>query len=120
MVLKAMPTSQPNGYLAERVLTASPMDLIRMLYEGALSSIDRAIQMFHAKDILERGKAISKAVAIVNELRASLRNGPESQMASGLADLYNYVTARLSEAHTKQSEQPLREASRVLRKMYEN
>ena len=90
-----------------------------MLYEGALSSVDRAAEMFRAGDIIGRGKAITKATAIIDELRASLRNGPQPEYASRLAELYGYMITRLHEAHTKKSERPLAEVSRLLRSLYE-
>src|ERR1700686_1729098 len=105
---------QQSGYVAERVLTASPLELIRMLYEGALSAVDLAIEMLRTNDVMARGKAITKAVDIVHELRASLRNAPQPEMASGLAELYGYMTGRLLEAHARKSEQSLVEVSRLL------
>src|SRR5579864_2006072 len=112
-----MPTSTQNGYLAERVLSASPMELVRMLYEGALSSVDLAIEMLRAGEIIARGKAIAKATDIINELRASLRKGPQPEYASRLAELYGYMIVRLQEAHSKKSERPLAEVSRLLRSL---
>ena len=90
-----------------------------MLYEGALSSVDLAAEMFRAGDIIGRGKAITKAIDIINELRASLRNGPQPEYASRLAGLYGYMIGRLQEAHSKKSEKPLAEVSRLLRSLYE-
>lgn len=115
----AMPTYPQTGYLADRVLTASPLELIRMLYEGALSAIDLAVEMLRTNDIMARGKAITKAVDIIHELRASLRNRPQPEMASSLSELYAYMTTRLLEAHANKSEAALLEVSRLLKCLYE-
>src|SRR4051794_33283534 len=108
-----------NGYMAERVLTASPMELIRMLYEGALSSVDLAIEMLHSNDVMARGKAVTKAVNILSELRASLRDSSKIEFTSTLAELYGYMQKRLLEAHARKSEEALQEVSRLLKCLYE-
>lgn len=115
--LVRMDNFQQFGYMTERVLTASPVELIRMLYEGALSSVDLAIEMFQANDIMARGRAITKAVDIIGELRASLR--PGAGFSSTLAELYGYMQQRLLEAHAARSVEQLREVSRLLRCLYE-
>ncbi len=114
-----MQTYAQSGYVAERVLTASPLELIRMLYEGALSSIDLAIEMLHSNDIMARGRAITKAIGIIHELRSSLKSGPQPEIASSLGGLYAYMQTRLLEAHAKQSEEALLEVSRLLKCLYE-
>jgi flagellar protein FliS len=112
-----MQTYQQSGYIAERVLTASPLELIRMLYEGALSAVELAIETLHSNDAMARGKAITKAIDIVGELRASLREGPE--FTTTIAELYAYMQDRLVEAHARKSEERLREVSRLLKCLYE-
>ena len=112
-----MQTYQQSGYMAERVLSASPMELIRMLYEGALGAVDLAIEMLHANDAMARGNAITKAIDILGELRASLRNGPE--FTATISDLYAYMQDRLLEANARKSEDLLREVARLLKCLYE-
>jgi flagellar protein FliS len=114
-----MPVNPQTGYLADRVLTASPLELVRMLYEGGLSAVDLAIEMLRTNDIMARGKAITKAVDIIHELRASLRNRPQPEFASGLSELYGYMATRLLEAHARKSEPALIEVSRLLKCLYE-
>ena len=72
-----------------------------------------------ANDIMARGKAITKAVDIIHELRASLRNRPQPEFASGLSELYGYMATRLLEAHARKSEPALIEVSRLLKCLYE-
>ena len=115
-----IPNYLQSGYIAERVLSASPLELIRLLYEGAMSSVDLAIEMLHANDIMARGRAISKAMDILGELHASLREGPNSEFTSTLGELYGYMRHRLIEAHTQKSEAPLLEIARLLKSLYES
>lgn len=106
-----------SGYVSERVISASPLELIRMLYEGALSSVDLAIEMFHNNDVMARGRAITKAIDIVGELRAALRDGTE--FTATLGELYGYMQHRLQEAHARKSEDHLLEVSRLLKCLYD-
>jgi len=115
-----MQTYEQSGYLADRVLTASPMELIGLLYEGACGAVDLALTMLRANDIIARGRAITKAMAIVDELRATLRSGAYPEYASTMMRLYSYVQDRLLQAHTHKSEKALLEASRVLKHLSAN
>ena len=90
-----------------------------MLYEGALSSVDLAIEMLHTNDVMARGRAITKAVDILGELHASLRDGPQPEYTSTLAELYGYMQNRLLQAHARKSEPGLVEVSRLLKCLYE-
>ena len=115
-----MLTYSPTEYLTDRALTASPMELIRMLYEGAISSIERAVEMLHTGDIMARGQAITKAINIIHELRAALDTDRYPEYASTMLELYIFMQNRLTEAHARQSEEALQEVSRLLRRLLEN
>ncbi len=114
-----MDTYTQNGYVAERVLTASPTELVRMMYEGALSSIDLALDRLRANDIMARGKAITKAVNIINELRASLNSAAHPELTARLERVYIYIQKRLFDAHSRKSEEALIEASKLLKQLYQ-
>lgn len=106
--------NRQKEYLATRIATASPMELIRILYEGAVQSVHEAIQALHAGDILGRGHAINKALEIVAELRLSLRVDGAEGYSNTLAELYGYIQRRLIRAHAEQSESMLQEVLRLL------
>lgn len=114
-----IPNPIQNGYLVEKVLAASPLELIRMLYEGSMSSVDLAIEMLHNNDIIARGKAITKAMDILAELHACLREGVQADFSATLCELYGYMRHRLIEAHARQSEAALIEVSKLLKCLYE-
>lgn len=102
-----------DTYLEDRVLSASPMELVRMLYEGAIESVGQARQSLLAGDIGGRARAISKAQAIVGELAQSLQPG-SPELERNLRRLYDYVLSQLLEANAMQTEGPLVDAERVL------
>ncbi|HEX4593415.1 MAG TPA: flagellar export chaperone FliS [Bryobacteraceae bacterium] len=113
------PSSRQKEYLAIRITTASPMELVRILYEGAVQSVHEAIRALHSGDILGRGQAINKAIEILAELRVSLRRDVQEQYSNTLAELYGYIQHQLIQAHAEQSESKLQEAARLLNTLLE-
>lgn len=78
------------------VTSASPHKLIVMLFDGALVSIRSAALHMKAGQIPLKGKAISKAIAIVEDgLRASLDKEAGGEIAHSLDALYDYIGRRL-------------------------
>lgn len=97
------------------VAAASPHQLIVMLFDGALAAIASAQQRLHAEDVEGRGRAISKAIAIVSEgLRASLDKPAGGEIAESLDALYDYICRRLLLANLRAQPEPLAEAYRLL------
>jgi len=117
--MNAMSRNALNAYSQVGVETgvdaASPHKLIAMLYEGALISIASAkIHMQH-KEIAKKGKAISHAIAIIDEgLKASLDEKVGGEMAMNLKALYSYMCQRLLVANLKNETEPLDEVAHLL------
>ena len=106
--------SGPNEYVAQRVLSATPTELVRILYEGAVQAVDQAMAALNTGDILGRGRAVTKAIEILSELRASLRHDVSQSYCNTLDELYGYMQRQLIRAHAERSESLLREVSRLL------
>ena len=79
------PSDARKEYISSRVAAATPMELTRMLYEGAIQSVQEALAAHRAGDILARGNAVTKAVEILGELRFSLRRETAPQYCDTLA-----------------------------------
>ena len=106
-------------YKTQSILTASPGQLVLMLYDGAL----RFIRIAHAA--LEAGVRdprcietihtnILKAQNIIAELRGGLDHEAGGDLAVTLDRLYDYYTRRLFEANLKKNIIPLAEVERLL------
>ena len=101
------------------IRTATPEQLVVMLYEGAIQQILRA-RTFHEQGKLgERGSAISRALAIVGELQHSLDLEAGGDIARNLHGLYFFVSDRLLEANVANRIQALDEAVEVLKTLHE-
>lgn len=97
------------------VAEADPHRLVAMLFDGAIQAIAEARIRLVEGDIAGRGRAISKAVAIVEEgLRASVDLADGGEIAERLDGLYRYICARLLTANLKSQVEPLIEADRLL------
>jgi flagellar protein FliS len=106
--------NQHQEYLKHRVQGASPLELIRMLYQAAVQWMDVAVRALHSGDILKRGEAVTKTIEILSELRIALRYDAQPEYCKTLAGLYSYMQSQLIRAHSEQSESLLLEVSRLL------
>ena len=97
------------------VVAASPHKLIVMLFDGALVSISSALMNMRSGNIGEKGKAISKAIMIIDSgLRAALDKKVGGEIAEGLDALYEYMSSRLLTANLKNDPAILEEVQRLL------
>jgi len=103
-----------ESHLAEKIMGASPMELSVMLFSAAQESISRARKCLYEKDIMARSAAVSKAMAIVVELDASVDESRGGEVAKRLRELYAYALNNLQRGHVIQEEQPFIEAGKVL------
>jgi flagellar protein FliS len=106
-------------YLENRVLTADPLELVHILYEHTLTMVQDARQHLAAGDIPGRGKAISRALAAVEELDGSLDRHAGGSLSRNLAGLYQYMRLRLLTANIQQQDAPLAEVEKLLRTLDE-
>jgi flagellar protein FliS len=73
-----------------------------MLFDGAVVALRTASLQMASGNVPEKGKAISKAIEIIdNGLRASLNKEAGGQIAENLDSLYEYMSARLLTANIK-------------------
>jgi flagellar protein FliS len=113
------PTNPRREYLSSRVAAATPVELTRMLYEGAVQAVQEALAAHRAGDILARGNAVTKAVEILGELRFSLRRDVAPQYCDTLSGLYGYLQTRLIQAHAEKSESMLQEVRQLIQTLLE-
>ena len=97
------------------VSTASPHKLIVMLFDGALTSLSIALVDMRAGNVAGKGRAISKAIRIIEEgLRASLDKSAGGAIAGSLDALYEFISSRLLQANLHNREDYIEEAQRLL------
>lgn len=104
-----------NIGLSTDILSADPHKLTSMLFEGALLAIARARGAMTQGQSAEKGRSLSKAIAIVGEgLNASLDKEIGGDLARNLSALYDYMVRRLTDANLKNDAKALDEVSGLL------
>ncbi len=108
-----------RAYRANSVLTATPGQLVLLLFEGALNSMalareafDRPAEDLRRYEIINR--QLSKARKIISELQATLDFNASGEFAGTMHRLYDYYNRRLLEANLKKQVEPLAEVQRLL------
>ncbi|KJG86777.1 flagellar export chaperone FliS [Yersinia pestis] len=101
--------------LESGVMSASPHQLIVMLFDGAQSALIRARILMSQGNIPAKGAAISKAIDIINNgLSAGLNLDKGGEMAENLSALYDYMSRRLLYANLHNDEQAINEVCALL------
>jgi len=103
-----------NRYFEETILNAEPIDLIRLLYQRAISRVQDAREDLRERRIPERVAAINQAYAVLLELVSALRSEAAPELSTGLRNLYCYIQQRLLDANMQQADAPLAEALQLL------
>jgi flagellar protein FliS len=92
------PRSVAQAYLQSTVENSPPIKIVRLMYEGALRFLDRAAAVDSPALSSERTRWLSRADAIVNELRASLDHSHDPRVTQELDRLYLFVHERIAHA----------------------
>jgi len=97
------------------VMSADPHQLIVMLFDAAETFIRSARLHLRQGNIPEKGKAISKAIDIINQgLLAALDQEQGGEVADNLARIYQYASNLLLRANLLNDEESLNLAERLL------
>ena len=100
-------------YNNSKILTASPAELVLMLYDGAIKFGNIAIVAIEEKDIQKAHNNIVKIQRIVDHLRMTL--DMSYPVAKDFDRVYEYLARRLLEANTKKDKEIMAEVCTHLR-----
>jgi flagellar protein FliS len=108
-----------RAYRANSILTASPGQLVLMLFDGALNALavaraacddpagdPRRFEVIHTQ--------LVKAQKIIAELQSTLNLEEGGEFARTMYRLYDYYDRRLVEANLKKQSAPIAEVERLL------
>lgn len=114
------PQTYARAYQAQSVLTASPGQLVLLMYDGALRFMAQARAAFalpeRTPQRIERiNTALLRAQAVVRELQASLNHEAGGEVAANLDRLYDYHLRRLVEANLRKDEAAVAEVEELVR-----
>lgn len=99
--------ANPNKYMETAIQTASPAQLLIMLYDGAIRSCRQSIKYLEEKDYANVNTSLLKAQSIVSELRVTLDN--KYPISQELHRIYEYFGFRLIQANIKKDPKQVEE-----------
>jgi flagellar protein FliS len=103
-----------NRYREMEIRTASPLTLVVRFYDESIRMCRSAVEQQQAGNAVARGEAISRALALVGELRNVLDLEAGGEIASNLDSLYGYVLDCLMESSLQNETRPIEQAEDVL------
>jgi flagellar protein FliS len=101
--------------VASLVDTADSHQLIKMLFDGALSRLKKARGCMEHGDHQGRSEAISATVSIIDGLQGSLDHDRGGDLADNLDSLYDYMQRRLFRVNTDNDPKALEEVADLIR-----
>lgn len=109
-------------YRANAVLTASPGQLVLMMYDGTLKALALALEAFaqpaeNPQRIEQINRELLKAQRILAELQGTLNFDAGGEVARTLHRLYDYHNRRLLEANLRKQVEPVIEVERLVREL---
>jgi len=113
------PYASPQAYRASSVMTASPGQLVVMLYDGAARFLRQAEMATEEGAWAHAGDRISRAEAIIDELTITLDHDRGGEIAERLQAIYVFCKKLLIEARLQRESEPLRRAARLLAELRE-
>lgn len=111
-----------RAYQTQSILTASPGQLVLLMYDGCLRFMAQARAGFalpedNPRRIETIHTALLRAQAILSELRANLDMEAGGDIAVNLDRLYDYHLRRLFECNLRKDEAPLIEVEGLVRSL---
>ena len=103
-----------DAYRRTEAQSASPMQLIVMLYDGALRFLSEAQAAQAAGDMPRRAHALRRVGAILAECHSTLDLEKGGDVAKELDRLYSYLSERLLDVNVKKDATAIDEMHRLL------
>jgi flagellar protein FliS len=103
-----------NAYRRVDLESAPKTIIVERLFDRFAADVAAAKTALAAKDIHGKAAAIDHALRIVVQLKAALDHTAAPELCANLDALYNFVSARLTEANAKLATGPLDQAARVM------
>ncbi len=100
-------------YRTTEVQSRTPLELVTMLYDGALRFLGAARDAIARNDIAARRDAINRAMAIIAELQSTLNMESGGEVAAELDRLYDYANVQLLDATMRNETAPIDEVRRI-------
>ena len=109
-----------DQYRKSAVSSASPLQLVVMLYDGALRFMEAGKHAMLKNDVYVQNENITKAQRIVSELLSTLDLDQGGEVAKNLLSIYTYVYDRLVEANIEDKPEVIDECVAIMSELRES
>ena len=103
-----------QAYYQTQIQSRSPLELVVMLYDGALRFLQQTVDAMERGDLVAKRDSLSRAMAIVTELHGMLDLEQGGEVAASLESLYTYMMERLTTANQQRDPAPVAEVMRLM------
>jgi flagellar secretion chaperone FliS len=103
-----------QAYYQTQIQSRSPLELVVMLYDGALRFLQQTVEAMERGDLVAKRDSLSRAMAIVTELHGMLDLEQGGEVAASLDSLYTYMMERLTTANQQRDTAPVAEVMRLM------
>ncbi len=107
-------TAPTAAYKQQSILTATPGQLVVMLYDGCLRFLQQGALSMRDGNIAEAGSRLSRAEAIVEELLSTLDMEKGGVIASRLQGIYVFCVRHLMEARLERDAEKIDKVAELL------
>jgi flagellar protein FliS len=90
-----------QAYATTQISTASSVQVVVLLYDGAISSMKLAQEGIVSLNFHDKARFLDRALRVVGELSASLNMENGGVVATDLRRLYEYIQFELTQANLK-------------------
>jgi len=106
--------SRAGAYKEQSILTATPGQLVVMLYDGCLRFLHQAAYAMREGNVSESHARLTRAEAIIEELLATLDLEKGGVVASRLQGIYVFCSKHLIEARLGREPEMIEKVSELL------
>ena len=90
-----------QAYATTQITTASSVQVVVLLYDGAISSMKLAQESIVTLNFHDKARFLDRALRVVGELSASLNMEEGGVIGKDLRRLYEYIQFELTQANLK-------------------
>lgn len=103
-----------RSYANTQIQTASSVQVVVLLYDGAISSMKLAQEGMSTLNYQDKARFLDRALRVIGELSASLNMEEGGVIAKDLSRMYEYILFEITQANLKNDPRRLESPIRCL------
>jgi flagellar protein FliS len=108
-----------ESYLESQISSATPLELVALLYRAAIDSLEASRRHLASQDVPSRIRSTNRAKDILIELTQSSNREAGGELTERLIELYDYILRRLHHASLQADDAAYSECIQLLSTLLE-